>query len=99
MYQPFDNQIAMKNWKMQVVVAQTGFGAAVAIELIGKGIWNDKGVFSPEYFDPIPFLRIMDEAGFEYGIDEMDSEYKTINDKKIMAQIYKDAATLQKKKK
>jgi saccharopine dehydrogenase-like NADP-dependent oxidoreductase len=96
MYQPFDNQIAMKNWKMQVVVAQTGFGAAVAIELIGKGLWSDKGVFSPEYFDPIPYLRIMDEAGFEYGIDELDSEYKTVNDKKIMAQIYKDAALQQK---
>jgi hypothetical protein len=26
MYQPFDNQIAMKNWKMQVVVAQTDLG-------------------------------------------------------------------------
>ncbi len=96
MYQPFDNQISMKNWKMQVVVAQTGFGAAVAIELIGKGLWDDRGVFSPEYFDPIPYLRIMDEAGFEYGIDELDSEYKTINDKKIMAQIYKDAALQQK---
>jgi saccharopine dehydrogenase-like NADP-dependent oxidoreductase len=96
MYQPFDNQIAMKNWKMQVVVAQTGFGAAVAIELIGKGIWNDAGVYSPEYFDPIPYLQIMDEAGFEYGIVEMDSEYKTVNDKKIMSQIFQDASKIQK---
>lgn len=95
-YQPFDNQISMHDWKMQAVVAQTGFGAAVALELIGKAIWKDVGVFSPEYFDPIPFLEIMDEANFEYGIVEMDSQYKTINDKKIMAQIFADAARLKK---
>jgi saccharopine dehydrogenase (NAD+, L-lysine forming) len=95
-YQPFDNQISMQNWEMQAVVAQTGFGAAVGLELIGKEIWKDAGVYSPEYFDPIPYLQIMDEAGFEYGIVEMDSEYKTINDKKIMAQIFSDAARLKK---
>jgi saccharopine dehydrogenase (NAD+, L-lysine forming) len=90
-YQPFDNQISMHDWDMQAIVMQTGFGAAVGIELIGKGIWQDKGVYSPEYFDPIPFLKIMDEAGFEFGIVEMESDYKTINDKKIMAQIFSEA--------
>ena len=98
MYQPFDNQLSMKKWGMQAVVAQTGFGAAVGIELIGKGIWKDVGVYSPEYFDPIPYLQIMDESGFEYGIVEMDSEYKTVNDKKIMAQVYKEAAKTRKEK-
>ncbi len=95
-YQPFDNQISMRNWEMQAVVAQTGFGAAVGLELIGRGIWKGAGVFSPEYFDPIPYLEIMDEAGFEYGIVEMDSQYKTINDKNIMAQIFADAARIKK---
>lgn len=95
-YQPFDNQLSMKNWEMQAVVAQTGFGAAIGIELIGKGVWKDAGVYSPEYFDPIPFLEIMDEAEFEYGIVEMESEYKIINDKKMMAQIFADAAKLKK---
>jgi len=99
MYQPFDNQLSMKNWGMQAVVAQTGFGAAVGIELIGRGVWKDAGVFSPEYFDPIPYLEIMDDAGFEYGIVEMDSEYKTINDRKIMGQIFKEAAKIAKGKK
>lgn len=41
----------------------------------------------------------MDETGFEYGIVEMDSEYKTVNDKNIMAQIFKEAAQSQKSKK
>ena len=95
-YQPFDNQLSMQDWEMQAVVAQTGFGAAIGLELIAKGIWKDAGVFSPEYFDPIPFLEIMDEAEFEYGIVEMESEYKIINDKKVMAQIFADAAKLKK---
>jgi len=95
-YQPFDNQLSMQDWEMQAVVVQTGFGAAIGLELIAKGIWKDAGVFSPEYFDPIPFLEIMDEAGFEYGIVEMESEYKIINDKKVMSQIFSDAARLKK---
>lgn len=70
MYQPFDNQESMKKWGSQAVVAQTGFGAALAIELIGRGIWKDKGVFSPEYFDPMPYLRLMEESGFIYKIEE-----------------------------
>ena len=70
-YQPFDNESSIKNWGLQAVVVQTGFGAALAIELIGKGIWKDEGVFSPEYFDPMPFLRLMEESGFEYKILEM----------------------------
>ena len=68
MYQPFDNQQSMKDCHMQAVVAQTGFGAALSIELIGKGIWKDSGVFSPEYFDPMPYLELMKETGFEYRI-------------------------------
>ena len=71
MYQPFENQQSIKDWGMQAVVAQTGFGAALSIELIGRGIWRDKGVFSPEYFDPIPYLNLMKETGFRYEIVEI----------------------------
>jgi saccharopine dehydrogenase (NAD+, L-lysine forming) len=71
LYQPFDNQMSMRTWGSQAVVAQTGFGAALAIELIGRGIWKDKGVFSPEYFDPKPYLRLMEESGFNWKVVEM----------------------------
>lgn len=67
-YQPFDNQEAMKTWGSQAVVAQTGFGAALSIELIGKGIWKENGVFSPEYFDPKPYLDLMNESGFVWKV-------------------------------
>ena len=70
-YQPFDNQESMKRWHNQAVTAQTGFGAALAIELIGRGVWKEAGVYSPEYFDPKPYLKLMEESGFEYKIMEM----------------------------
>lgn len=69
-YQPFDNQESMKTWGMQAVVAQTGFGAALGIELIGKGIWKGAGVFSPEYFPSKPYMDLMKEAGLAYNIEE-----------------------------
>jgi saccharopine dehydrogenase-like NADP-dependent oxidoreductase len=71
LYQKFDNQESMKIWGEQAVVAQTGFGAALAIELVGKGVWKDAGVFSPEYFDPHPYMALMDETGYEYRIEEL----------------------------
>ena len=70
LYQNFDNQASMKRWGSQAVVAQTGFGAALAIELIGRGIWREAGVFSPEYFDPEPYLKLMDETGYEWHVIE-----------------------------
>lgn len=77
-YQIFDNQQSMKDWGMQAVVAQTGFGAALAIECIGRGYWKDTGVFSPEYFDAKPYMRLMEEAGFAYGIVDL-TESSPIN--------------------
>lgn len=69
-YQPFDNEESMKTWGMQAVVAQTGFGAALGIELLGKGIWKGAGVFSPEYFPSKPYMELMEEAGLLYRIEE-----------------------------
>ena len=71
LYQNFDNQASMEQWGSQAVVAQTGFGAALAIELIGRGIWKDTGVFSPECFDPEPYLKLMDETGYEWHVMEL----------------------------
>ena len=68
-YQPFDNEESMKTWGMQAVVAQTGFGAALGIELLGKGIWKKAGVFSPEYFPSKPYMELMEESGLEYHVE------------------------------
>ena len=45
-------------------------GAALGIELIGKGIWREAGVFSPEYFPSRPFMELMRETGLAYEIEE-----------------------------
>ena len=70
LYQPFDNQESIERWGTQAVTAQTGFGAALALELIGRGIWKEAGVYAPEYFDPTPYLELMKESGYKYGIIE-----------------------------
>ena len=70
MYQYYSNEVAMKQFGLQAVVAQTGFGAALAIELYAKGIYNLKGVHSLEAFDPMPYLNLMKETGFEFAIED-----------------------------
>ena len=64
----------MARWGAQAVVAQTGFGAALAVELIGKGIWQEAGVYSPEYFAPEPYLALMEETGFSWHVIEMSTK-------------------------
>ena len=70
LYQTLDNQESMVQWGSQAVTMQTGWGAALAIELIARGIWKDAGVYSPEYFDPDPFIDLMKETGYRFDIQE-----------------------------
>ena len=72
MYQSYSNAEAMKRFSMQAVVAQTGFGAALAIELYAKGIYRKPGVFSLEAFEPEPYLALMNETGFTYAFREYE---------------------------
>ena len=58
----------MREWGTQAVVMQTGFAAALGIECIGRGFWKDAGVFSPEYFDPHPYMQLMEESGFGWNM-------------------------------
>jgi saccharopine dehydrogenase-like NADP-dependent oxidoreductase len=70
-YQVADNQECMETWGCQAVVAQTAFGAVIAMDLIEHRIWDCAGVLGPEAFDPVPFMEKMAEYGFPYGIKEM----------------------------
>lgn len=70
MYQVADNKWSMKKFGCQVVVTQTAFNAVIGMELLSKGIWKATGVEGPEYFDPDPFMELMAEFGFPYGIKE-----------------------------
>ena len=63
-----DNEECMKKWGCQAVAIQTSVGAAIATELIAKGIWNKPGVHAPEVFDPEPVLERLPQYGFPYHI-------------------------------
>ena len=73
MYQKFSQQEAMERFGMQAVVAQTGFGAAIAVELYARGVYRKPGVYSLEAFDPIPYLQLMKETDFHYAVKEYEA--------------------------
>lgn len=83
-YQVADNAECLKKFGCQVVVAQTAFAPAIAVELLAKGLWDDKGVRSLDTFDPDPFVKRMEDYGFPVDIEEMDSEYKKAMNKKAL---------------
>jgi len=71
LYQVADNKECMKKWKCQAVVAQTAFSAVIGMDLLEHGVWKGVGVLGPEAFDPTPFMNLMADYGFPYGIKEM----------------------------
>lgn len=84
LYQAADNSACLDRFGCQVVVAQTAFSPALAIELLAKGIWNEKGVWSLEKFAPEPYMERMERYGFPAAMEEMDSEYKQFMNKKTL---------------
>jgi saccharopine dehydrogenase-like NADP-dependent oxidoreductase len=70
-YQITDNQTVMQKYGAQAVVWQTAVGPVIAMELLATGVWQGKGVMSPEAFDPDPFIAKMDEYDFPWAIKEM----------------------------
>jgi hypothetical protein len=40
------------------------------MELLDTGVWKGTGVDGPEAFDPVPFMNLMGEYGFPWGIKE-----------------------------
>jgi saccharopine dehydrogenase-like NADP-dependent oxidoreductase len=88
LYQMTDQQESMKRFGTQAVVSQTGFGAAIGIELVGRGLWKGSGVMTPECFDAVPYLKLMREANFHFAISEYDSEYKSFCDQKLFDDLF-----------
>jgi saccharopine dehydrogenase-like NADP-dependent oxidoreductase len=71
LYQVADNETCMKSYGVQAVVWQTAVSPVMAMELLAAGIWQGTGVLGPEAFDPDPFMALMPEYDFPYGIEEM----------------------------
>ncbi|NJD58633.1 MAG: ATP-binding protein [Anaerolineae bacterium] len=71
LYQVADNEVCMQKWGCQAVVAQTAFNAVIGWDLLHSGTWTGKGVVGPEALDPVPFMKLMADYGFPYGIKEL----------------------------
>ena len=67
-YNVVDNAWSMKEYGDQAVVWQTALNPVIAMELIHKGIWKPEGVNGPEWFDAVPFLKLVEEYGAEWKI-------------------------------
>jgi saccharopine dehydrogenase (NAD+, L-lysine forming) len=74
-YQVTDNQESMQNYGCQAVSLQTATGPVIVMELLAEGIWNGRGVYGSEAFDPHPFLAKMMEYNFPYKIREEESQF------------------------
>lgn len=67
-YQVADNQVCMSKFNCQAVAVQTAVGAIIATELLAGKIWQGTGVLPSEAFEPEPFMELMKQYGFPYGI-------------------------------
>ena len=70
LYHVADNATTMREYGCQAVVWQTALNPVVALELIASGIWRGAGVHSPEAFDALPFLTLLEEYGAPHQIQE-----------------------------
>jgi len=71
LYQSTDNQHSMQKYGCQAVGWQTGVAPVIAMQLIAEGTWRGKGVLCPEAFEPEPYLALMPQYDYPYGIIEM----------------------------
>jgi saccharopine dehydrogenase (NAD+, L-lysine forming) len=71
LYQVADNDWCMRHYGVQAVVWQTAVGPVITMELLATGKWEGVGVLGPEAFDPDPFMELMSQYDFPYGINEM----------------------------
>jgi len=67
-YHVVDNEWTMKEYGDQAVVWQTALNPVIAMELIHNGIWKPEGVNGPEWFDPVPYLELVNEYGIPWAM-------------------------------
>ena len=65
-----DNDWSMSAYDSQAVVWQTALNPALAVELVGAGVWSGAGVLGPEAMPPGPFLDALAHSDAPWGMDE-----------------------------
>jgi saccharopine dehydrogenase (NAD+, L-lysine-forming) len=71
-YNVVDNAWSMREYGDQAVVWQTAINPVIAMELIDSKVWQPEGVNGPEWFDPKPFLALVEQYGSSWHIREED---------------------------
>lgn len=69
-YNICDHQECYKEVGSQAISYTTGVPAMIGAKMILTGKWNKKGVFTPEEFDPDPFMDELNKNGLPWQIEE-----------------------------
>lgn len=69
-YNVCDHQECYKEVQSQAISYTTGVPAMIGAMMVIKGIWNKKGVFNIEEFDPDPFMDALNKYGLKWVVDE-----------------------------
>ncbi len=71
-YQVKDHEECYAEVMSQGVSYTTGVPAMIGAKLMLEGIWNGKGVFNMEQFDPDPFMELMNTQGLPWQVKELE---------------------------
>ncbi len=72
-YNVCDHQDTYKETGAQAVSYTTGVPAMIGAKLIMQGIWEAKGVYNMEQFDPDPFMDELNKQGLPWVVEELES--------------------------
>ncbi len=69
-YNVCDHQECYKEVGSQAISYTTGVPAMIGAMMVVKGIWNKKGVFTAEEFDPDPYMEALNKYGLPWVVEE-----------------------------
>jgi saccharopine dehydrogenase (NAD+, L-lysine forming) len=70
LYHVAENAVTMREYGVQAVVWQTALNPVIALELIATGQWKGAGVQTPEAFDAMPYLEMLEAYGAPHKLEE-----------------------------
>ncbi len=69
-YNICDHEESYREVGSQAIAYTTGVPAMIGAAMVVSGIWNKKGVYNIEEFDPDPFMDALNKFGLPWVIDE-----------------------------
>jgi saccharopine dehydrogenase (NAD+, L-lysine-forming) len=73
-YQISDHEKCYEEVLSQAVSYTTGVPAMIGAKLMLEKIWEGKGVFNMEQFDPDPFMEELNRQGLPWKVKELDED-------------------------